>query len=233
MSTYTILLCTEFQLADPKSKAAIKRLIKKHMDDYDLVLEPDGETLFTLEANDGEGSEVGDSYPERVGELVAAMGPYVKDAFCVTLRTDSMSDERDQVFFGGPSPEAIEDYRFKQHTEEALALFAGSDARHVAMRALLTDIAKSGQVPELVNPRDIRVCVDVSGGVVQNVYGSHPINLAVIDFDVEGATSPLTQLPGGDEAVVSCHAIVADRDDEFYEAVFAETDKHSVDRPRP
>lgn len=230
MSTYTILMCTEFQLANPKSKAAINRLIKKHMDDYDLTLEPVDDRAFSLEANDGDGIDVGDSYPQRVGELVAAMAPYVNDAFCVTLRTDSMSDERDQEFVGGPTPEAIENYLDKQRLEQALALF--SDSKNDAIRALLKGM-QSGQVPELVNPRDIKVCVDVSGGVVQNVYGSHPINLAVIDFDVEGATSPLTQLPGGDEAVVSCHAIVPDRDDAFYEAVFAETDKHTVDRPHP
>lgn len=235
MSIDITLTCESFQLANPQAEAAIQNLIKEHMDDYKMKLESDGDDRFYLEANRGNSANVGDSYSGRVQELVDAMAPYVKDAFSVTLREDSMEDERDCVFIGGPTPKSIEDYQFKQQIEQALALFSSDDDRQVAMRALLNSIKESGQTPDLIDPKMVKVFVDVQGSQVQNVYGTHPINLTVIDFDIEGTDKDeLKELPDGALAIVSPRAVDVDKakNELFYAALFDEGNKVAK-KPRP
>lgn len=235
MSIDITLTCDNFQLANPQAKAAIQNLIKEHMGDYKMKLESEDNDRFYLEANRGNSANVGDSYSGRVQELVDAMAPYVKEAFSVTLREDSMEDERDCVIIGGPTPKSIENYQFKQQIEQALALFSSNDDRQLAMRALLNSIKESGQVSDLVDPKMVKVFVDVEGGVVQNIYGTHPVNLTVIDFDIEGTDKDeLKELPDGARAIVSPRAVDVDKTENelFYAALFDQGSK-VVKKPRP
>lgn len=158
MSEHKVVLCSTFHLVNgEKSVPAIESLIEKHVDDHrlELVILDGGTTpSFSLEM---EGEEVGDSFGERLSSLAKEMTPYLADSFCMTLRADSMSDERDNNIFGGPSPESVDEFRQNHYINEALSLVGGAGAKLDLARQLLKGILKGESPSELVNHKDIRV----------------------------------------------------------------------------
>lgn len=126
MTTYIIFnKSTKFQLnKGVASEAAVEALILKHVDDYDLTLEINGDTDEYVLCFDG--GEVGNSFPHRVRALVAALGEHVTGPFMIQLRIDSMSDERDTEIFGGPSNEAIAQFSEAYYLKEAMDLLGGN-----------------------------------------------------------------------------------------------------------
>lgn len=209
MSTYTALLCTGFKLTSAeKSIKEIEKLITKHMDDYAvaIVLE-DHNGRYCL---DMDASDVGDSFSDRVGALVSSMSPFVIDCFCVTVREDSMSDDRDQDFIGGPSDASIEGFRSKLAIEKAIQILSGAGTRAEQAREALQKLfsSESESVNQLVNPKDITVIVDITGGVLQGVVGTHPINLTCLDYDIEGSNQNQIFTRGDGTQVVASERIV-------------------------
>ena len=122
-------------------------ILQKVMGDYAESIEleqdvPDGsgvESYFlTMEV-----SEVGDSFPSRVAELVQKMGPFVADGFKVTLVDDSMNEEPPQCFYGGPSAEAIKEFTDNDLVGQSLDLL--NDDQRIQLVARLTAHAVTQQ----------------------------------------------------------------------------------------
>lgn len=85
--------------------------------------------------------EVGLSMTFRVAALIDAMGPLVAEPFRVCLRAESMSDDRDQVFYGGPNAAGTAEFEGQQQIKDALECLGGSPLAAQA-RASLRHIAR-------------------------------------------------------------------------------------------
>jgi hypothetical protein len=172
---------TSFRLVSDESEDAIRALIQEHMDDYQVDLsftEPhaDGDK-FSLES---ENAEVGDSFNERVHNLVQAMAPHVQDFFAVTIRNDSMSDDRDDMAYGGPSPEMIREGIAKLVVDETLDTLKNNPRAMALLRErLLAD-------KNVVHLADVRLVAEISGGVLQNITSTHDVAVTSVDYDTEG-----------------------------------------------
>jgi hypothetical protein len=122
------------------AEAVILGLIENHMDGSGVTLEmlhaSDDGDRYVLEM---ETEEVGHSFPERLENLIKAMSPHVLDAFSVTIREDVMSDDRDQVIYGGPSPEAIEAFRIEHSVKEVQQYLGDVKVREALLKVLLQD----------------------------------------------------------------------------------------------
>lgn len=172
---------TAFRLASDASEDAIRELIQEHMDGYAVELsffEPSREgDKFALESAV---AEVGDSFTTRIHALVDAMAPHVLDFFAVTIRNDSMSDDRDEMAYGGPTPEAIQHGIAKLVVDETLStLRCNPLAMDLLRERLLAD-------QDVVHLKDVRLVATVSGGVLQDVTATHKVALTVVDFDTDG-----------------------------------------------
>lgn len=172
---------TAFRLASDASEDAIRGLIEEHMDGYVVHLaffEPSSEgDRFALES---EVAEVGDSFPSRIHALVDAMAPHVAEFFAVTVRNDSMSDDRDEMAYGGPTPEAIQHGIAKLVVDETLStLRCNPLAMDLLRERLLAD-------RDVVHLKDVHLVATVSGGVLQDVTATHKVALTVVDFDTDG-----------------------------------------------
>jgi hypothetical protein len=77
-----------------------------------------------------------------------------------------------------------------------------------AMKRL--EIAQGIVVQELKAPEPIRVVVACDGGLIQDVLSTAPIDLAVIDYDVEDMDDErLIDIPQDDETAVRAYAYAA------------------------
>lgn len=184
---------TTFRLVDDAAHDTVRELIQEHMDGYRVSLEflepcPDGDR-YVLEM---EVTEVGHSFSHRVESLISAMTPHVLDAFSVVVREDSMSDDRDQTLFGGPSLAAIEVFRTECAVKEAKDSLRDVDARSAMLQALLNDPDLAGLVQQPVP----KVFATVEGGVLQSVASTHDLDFTLIDHDIEGCNrEQLTLVP--------------------------------------
>lgn len=82
---------------------------EKQLDDYfdavdfDVASEHEGVIVFTINFN----ADAGDSFPQKIEKLTNAVNHHLLDAGMLTLREDTLEEERDQLFFTGPTPESI------------------------------------------------------------------------------------------------------------------------------
>ena len=181
MSHDSYISSTSFRLSSDAAEDAIRALIQKHMDGYQVDLafyEPHAAgDKFALES---EVREVGDSFNTRIHALVDAMAPHVLDFFAVTIRNDSMSDDRDEMAYGGPNPEAIQQGIAKLVVDETLStLRLNPLAMDLLRERLLAD-------QNVVHLKDVRLVATVSGGVLQDVTATHKVAVTVLDFDTDG-----------------------------------------------
>jgi hypothetical protein len=189
MSTYCYLESTNFTLVGGEdSIPAIEALIEEHLDDYGVGVycSDQGRQKEFLYALAMDGDDVGDSFCERVGSLVDAMTPLVSDCFTVTVRSDSMGDERDTHFVGGPSREAIDAYEENRRVAAALEILNVHDTYAAREILRLLKNSKTSEAPPVIAPEDVCVFATVEGGVIQGAVATHPIKVFCIDFDADG-----------------------------------------------
>lgn len=147
---------TPFRLSSDTSPEEVQKLLDSEMDYYrlDLVLYEDGleGQKFILER---EVTQVGGLFAQRIRDLVAEMSSLVKDGFAVTVRADSMSDDRDEMIYGGPTPEAIEQAKASYLAQAAFdALQDNVLARELLLQRLSSDPEDTQGMDDLV--RSIR-----------------------------------------------------------------------------
>ncbi|WP_371436327.1 hypothetical protein [Polaromonas sp.] len=86
--------------------------------------------------------DVGDSYPGRIHDMAKAIGPFLVEPVTFRIRTESMSDDRDEFAVAGPTVEAI------AKEAETTAIVAALDAlkyipvasTSVQLRSILNDL---------------------------------------------------------------------------------------------
>lgn len=86
-------------------------------------------TFFGVDAEDREtntlsikfSDSVDASFNDRIAKLIEKIGPMLLKPAWVIVRDDTMSGERDSIYFGGPTPESIEKIRIDFCAEAALA----------------------------------------------------------------------------------------------------------------
>lgn len=105
--------------------------------EFEVLSDHDGMIAFDVYFS----GEAGDSFPQKVDKFANVIGKYLLDAGKLTLREDTSSDERDQIFFAGPTPESIRLAEIKDSltcAQEHLlhALPNGDDDRTPAMSAV-------------------------------------------------------------------------------------------------
>lgn len=190
---------TPFRLVSEASEDAIQELMHQHMDGYLVDLDvyeqrPDGSRSYSL-AMDAE--DVGNSFGGRLTALVSAMAPHVLDAFRVTVRTDSMSDDdRDLVLFGGPDNQSILEFQTQCAVKDAMELLRGADLKAAMLQALLNYPDLQGIAPKMPASR---VFLSMNGGTLGSAVSSMPVEITVIDYDTDGCSpDDLSTIPGAD-----------------------------------
>lgn len=200
---------TPFRLASPESRDAIQGLTHEHMDgylvDFDEHTLPDGSVGCCLSMDT---EDVGDSFRERLEKLIAALTPHVLDAFRVTVRTDSMSDDdRDLTLFGGPDNQTILDFQTQCAVKDAMELLRGVGLKAAMLQALLKDSELQGKIPAP------KIFLALEGGVVQGGVVDRAAEVYVIDYDIEGCDPDqivsIPQDPVRGSAVTFAEAIVS------------------------
>lgn len=200
MSSLSTILCTNFKLNAPTEM--IEKLIDLHMGDYSLNIDKHDDGSFSLDMPGGS-EEVGESYSGRIECLVKSMQPYVLDGFSITLREDTMRDERDMEFFGGPTEEIADDFRCKTRIKEALELLDGVGVKH----AMTLDSAmKSRNDKSLKNPQ---VFITIEGGVVQGVTGSQAVDVVVMDYDIDSEDDVKEDFQGAECRVIEFNVSIS------------------------
>lgn len=129
MSYTATLTSSSFSLQDPVEQSAlsIEALLDDPyvMDSYPVELTHYSEGKFMLEMLDT--NEVGDSFHERVEDLLKQIQPFLVGAVQVILRNcDSASDDRDMVIYAGASPQDIQDLKREMAIQEAIEILAGA-----------------------------------------------------------------------------------------------------------
>lgn len=83
------------------------------------------------------GDVVGDSFQDRIERVAVGIGPLLIEPCLLTVRTESMSDERDSHFYAGATQEAIDQLRVKTLSMEAIdSLSQLKGCQHPAAAAL-------------------------------------------------------------------------------------------------
>lgn len=149
MSVCSYLSSTSFTLSKEKGDeaciAAIEGLIASHFDgDYDIELtksdvDHQGCVKYCLDLDVG---EVGDSFASSVMSFAKKLEPFVGESFCITVRNDSMSDDRDTEIFCGPTPEAIANFRAAYALGNALECLHGPSDSVKHARAILMAVSQ-------------------------------------------------------------------------------------------
>lgn len=190
MSSIYVTVCesTPFCLVNGRqSEDVVYNLIVKHMDDYRIHLERAGDQyVIEFDAQD-----VGQSFPERLRNLISSLGPHVTNAFVVQLREDSMMDERDEEVFGGPSKEAITEFRRNYYQRRAMDILQGEAPD-------LAALMREALAGKLVRPEDVRCVAVMQGGVLQNMVISHPATTMLVTYDDEDQRASEVDIPQSD-----------------------------------
>lgn len=116
MSTEYCLTSTSFEILaihHDKMLTAAEKLLGAYSNHVDFEVESETEDRLSMTIYFG--GEAGDSFPERVAKMASAIGPFLIGPVRLNLREETMSDERDQVFWAGPSPRSIELARLLDH----------------------------------------------------------------------------------------------------------------------
>lgn len=185
MTVLAYIHSTPFRLKPGAGVAdAFRERLEEHFYERRVDLEEVEPGVFRLQM---EAQDVSDFFADSVSDFLPKISDLVKDAFEVTLREDTMADERDWLGYAGPTPEAIDGLKKASAAREAMDLLrrAGIAGPEQLARAL-----------KLASPQ---VFVVVEGGVVQHVVSSSPIEVTVIDYDTDGCDeSQLAQIPQAD-----------------------------------
>lgn len=108
---------------------------------FDVVSEHDGVVVFDIYFS----GDAGDSFTNRIADLTQAIGKYLLDAGMLTLRENTSTDERDQVFFAGPTLHSINLARLKEHLtcaqEHLLSALPDGDNDHSPVMSAITGVA--------------------------------------------------------------------------------------------
>ncbi len=115
MSKYIVLICPTFRVQEGVDRQEIADLIDKHLGDYGVALEPGEHGSYVLEF-EGEVGEHG--FIDGATRLLGDLGPLVEAPFALTIREDSMSDDRDCVLYCGDA-DAVARYRKVEHLRAA------------------------------------------------------------------------------------------------------------------
>lgn len=185
MTVLAYIHSTPFRLAPGAGVAdAFRERIEEHFYERRVDLEEVEPGVFRLQM---EAQDVSDFFVDSVSDFLPKISDLVKDAFEVTLREDTMADERDWLGYAGPTPEAIDALKKASAAREAMELLrrAGIEGPEQLARTL-----------KLASPQ---VFVVVEGGVVQHVVSSSPLELTVIDYDTDGCEeAQLAHIPQAD-----------------------------------
>jgi hypothetical protein len=129
------------------AEARAQVLIEEHFGSYarpiQLEQNPDGTYQLFMDTTD-----VGHGFSERLQPAVDALGALCSNAFRVLMREDSMSDERDQMFYGGPDPQTVKAFIARSNVEEAISQLGTSELEMQA-RARLGELL--GRTPGDIN----------------------------------------------------------------------------------
>jgi hypothetical protein len=83
----------------------------------EIAEQTNGLVLYYLEMD---ACDVGDSFPERIEDLVSKLGLLTIGGFKVSIVTDSMSGDGDVDYFGGPTPDVTEAFEAEHKVDEIL-----------------------------------------------------------------------------------------------------------------
>lgn len=141
MSEQKYLSSTRITVSEDKVEELGKALMGAFEDYYsEDMLEPDGQDdggnkCFTLYFN----GNVGDSFDDRVQTFAKALSGIALTPVELQVRSDTMSDERDSHFYGGPEDEILA-FRNACLAERVKALFYGGDYAAFLVRELGNEI---------------------------------------------------------------------------------------------
>jgi hypothetical protein len=181
MSRYiTLSSAPLLRLRDPDGWAALRELLRRHLDQHVEVYEPeDGEYEIQF------AGEVGPvTFSEKLQAFADALGPHLLEA--VTLRmNDRDGQEWTRDFYAGPSASAILLRRQLDALDAAKESLRSAFAPDVVASALEGLEGSLAGGTRALKAEPVSVMVQVGGGVVQQVFASGPVSVLVLDYDVD------------------------------------------------
>lgn len=208
MSELVCIFSTRVALKAGESLDKVREIAQDCFDDYSVDIEDarpapsDGTTGPSFRVSmDG-----ADGYPQTLYKnaisFAERVGPMLTGGLEITIRTDTMSDERDMVVVAGPSPEVIAQFQRSMAIDEAIDALRSRAPELVQM----LNQAKDGREA----PPPVKVVVEVEGGLIQNVVASAPVDMTVCDYDTEGVSMDDLMLVFGNEARISLRSVEVD-----------------------
>lgn len=94
-----------------------------------------------------EGTEVPQAPGVDLRKIVREMGSLVTNGFSLRMRDDSMSDERDEIHYGGPNARAIADFEGRDQVQDALDQL-GTSPLAAKARAALQHVLRHADTPD-------------------------------------------------------------------------------------
>lgn len=200
MSESVCIFSTSVALKAGASFDKVHEIAQECFDGYGVVVEElhpapsDGTTgpMIAIEM------ETTDGYPQTLYQnalsFAKEVGPMLAGGLEITIRTDAMNDERDQVVVAGPSPEAIDQFERVQAINEAIE----------ALRLRAPDLAELlKQTRDGVQAPPVKLIIDMKDGIFGEVTASAPVDLVLCDNDIEGDDQSIHQFVFGQKVFLS------------------------------